>query len=183
MPAAVTPIRAEESNRVELGGHSYVIVPQRVGRLKKLLGRQLGDITEIATGEGDLLDVGLEKAHSILGVFIPDLMPLHEFCGYSSESAFNDPEADESDDVGPSFPEIVAAYEVIVAVNRFDLFKHLGKLVSPTLLRSIIQQEVGRTLMTPGTTNGSASSSATPGPDTPSTTSGTPSPTSESSAA
>lgn len=182
MPAALTALRADDI-AIALGGHSYHVVPQRVGRLKKKLGHQLGDLTSVMTAEGNILDAGLEKAHALLEVFIPDLMPLHEFCGYSSESAYNDPEAEEADDVGPSFPEIVVAYEKVIEVNRFDLFKHLGNVISPALIRSVIQQEVGRTMMAGGTTPSSLSTSVTPGLDTPSTTSGTTSPTSKSNAA
>lgn len=174
------------ATRVSLGGHTYEVVPQRVGRLKKHLRIQL---TDLDTLTGNIIDVGLERAHGILTVFIPDLMPLHEFLGFPSESVMNDPEGEEADDLGVTWPEITSAYTAIMQVNQFDLLSHLGKLIDPALIRNFISMRM-LDLMSPeeaetpsGPTSDSSSSASTPGLQSGSTTSGTTPPTSESNAA
>lgn len=164
-----------------LGGHTYIVVPQRIGRLKKRLGKQFSGLDDLSFESiADFVGEGFDRAHAALEVFIPELMPVHEFCGFASESAMNDPDAEEADDVGPTFPEVVTAFEVAFRLNRFDLFKKMGNVLSPELIRAYINRAVSTALLS-GTDTTSATSSATPGPDTPSMISGTTPPTSESS--
>ena len=166
---------------VVLGDHQYHPVAQRFGRIKKNLGSEMAGLTDLAfDGIGDFIGQGLERAHRVLQVFIPDLMPVWEFCGYASREAWEDPEQEEADDVGPTFPEVADAFSVVMKVNRFDLFKQLGNVVSPELIRAYLNQQVAENL---GRTRSLESSSSTSGPDTPSTTSGTTSPTEASSGA
>lgn len=166
---------------VALGDYSYEVVPQRIGRLKKHLGRTFGDIANLSfeSVDGFVDELG-DRAHRVLQVFIPDLMPLYEWLGYRSQDALDNDEEPE-DDKGPTFPQIVSAFEVVMQANRFDLFSHLKAVVSPDLLRAQIAGALARTM--DGQTMTSQSTSSIPGLDTPLTTSGTSSPTSDESAA
>jgi hypothetical protein len=180
---APTPVAV--TNTVSLGGHTYEVVPQRIGRIKKRIGRQLSTLADLSGG--NILDVGMERAHSIIEVFIPDLMPLHEWLSFSSESAMNDPEAEEAEDLGPTWPEITTAFGVITRVNDFDLVKHLGKVINPELVRAYVssflfEQMDSLTAGTDGTTTDSSSTPSTTGASE-SMTSGTTLPISELNAA
>jgi len=179
--AAVPTDSRPTGPEVVVGSYTYLVVPQRVGRLKKRLGRALGDLESLA---GDSLigfiDSSLERAHGVLKVFIPDLMPVHEFCGYRSEEAYLNDE-DEEGEYGPTVPDIINAFEVVMRVNRLDLLGHLRSVVSPELIRAYISQTVADTLRSGGTTTDSASSSSTPGQESESTTTGTTPPTSPTS--
>lgn len=179
-PAANGTIAGSPS--VVIGGKNYLIVPQRVGRLKKRLKREFETLSDIGGREvTGILDLGLEKAHGILAVFIPELMPLHEFLGFRSQEEMDDEDAEEHDDLGATVPEIDYAIRICLKVNRFDLAGALGKLISPDLIRAFLNKQVSDLIM--GTmeepTTTSPSTSATPGLATPSTTSGTTPPTSE----
>ena len=150
---------------VRLGDAEYTVFPQRFGRIKKQLGSEFGDLSDLAFESlADFIGQGLDRAHRVLRVFIPDLMPVREFCGYATEEAYNDPEADEADDVGPTFPEVVDAFDTVMKVNRFDLFKQLGNVVSPELIRAYLNQMVAENLSRTRTLE---SSSSTSGPPTP----------------
>lgn len=164
---------------ITLGDYSYSVVPQRVGRLKRHLGRAFADIQDLSFNDvASFVDESLERAHRILAVFIPDMMPVWEFCGYGSRSAYEgSDDSDDDGDFGPTVPEIVGAFEVVMRVNRFDLLGHLKALVPEELLRAQMASMVANNLLESGPTSNSPSSSATPGADTPSTTSGTTPPT------
>jgi len=82
--------------------------------------------------------------YDILRVFIPDLMPEHEFRGYTSEEAFVAGVRDrEAARLSPTVPQIVTAFEAVFAVNRLDVVKHLGKVVPPALVQSFIKTAIG----------------------------------------
>jgi len=179
MPSLAAVPEASTSPEVHIGDYDYLVVPQRIGRLKKRLGRAIGDIESLAGDSvAEFVDQGLERAHEVLKVFIPDLMPLHEFCGYRSEAAM---EADEDEDgeFGPTLPDIVHAFEVVMQVNRLDLLGHLRSVISPELIRAYVSGQVADTLRG-GATSDSPSSPSTPGASA-STTSGTTPPTSPTS--
>ena len=174
-PLTLAPTPNGTGPVVSLGEQTFTVYPQRFGRIKKNLGHEFASITDLAFESlADFIGQGMERAHRVLQVFIPDLMPLHEFCGYATVEAYEDPEAEEDDDVGPTFPEVVAAFDTVMKVNRFDLFKQLGNVVSPELIRAYLNQQVAESL---SRTQTSESSSATSGLATPSMTSGTTDPT------
>lgn len=166
---------------VKIGDETYTVVPQRLGRLKKHLGREfstLADI-EIDGGLGGFVNASLERAHRILKVMIPDLMPAWEFCGYRSQEAMeNDEFLDDGKEYGPTLPDVIGAFEAVMRVNRLDLFKHLGKYLDEDLVKAYVNKALVDSLAT--TT--SPSSSSTPGLPTPSMMSGTTRPTSPTSA-
>jgi len=177
---------ADAGDIVSLGDYTHTVVPQRIGRLKKRLGRAMGDLQNLNAGSLEaFVDEGLERAHAILAVFIPDLMPLYEFCGYRSQAAMEDDADDDEGEYGPTLPDIVAAFEVVMRVNRLDLLGHLRSVISPTLMRAYVSEAIADSLRASdplGRTSSSPSTSSTPGPDTPLTTSGTTLPTSVESA-
>lgn len=177
---AAVPTAHGDTPTVVIGSYSYTVVPQRIGRLRKRLGRALGDLEDLqADSVAEFAGASLERTHAILKVFIPDLMPLHEFCGYRSEEAMNADE-DEDGDYGPTLPDIVAAFEVVMRVNRLDLLGHLRSVISPELIRAYLSSQIADA-MRGSPTSSSASSASTSGPPSASTSSGQTSPTLEPS--
>jgi hypothetical protein len=181
--SAVPSASPTEGAAVQIGSYTYSVVPQRIGRLKKRLGRALGDLESLG-GESLLafVDSGLERAHDVLKVFIPDLMPAYEFLGYRSQDAM-DADEDEEGDYGPTLPDIVNAFEVVMRVNRLDLLGHLRSVISPELLRAYISSQAADLIRGDSRTTSSASSASTNGAASESTISGTTPPTSELSVA
>ncbi len=170
--------------QVQLGDETYDVVPQRVGRVKKHLGREIAALSDfqLSGGLDGFVSSSLERTWRILKVLIPDLMPLWEFQGYRSEQAMDEDEfLEDGKEYGPTLPQIVDAVETVMEVNRLDLIKQLGKIVDLDLIRLQVNQMVAtamRESLEAGQTTPSLSTSATPGPDTPSMTSGTTAPTS-----
>jgi hypothetical protein len=169
---------------VPIGNQVYTLVPQKLGRLRSQLPIQFRSLESLADLEVSSFDgfVGqsLERAHGILKVFIPDLMPVHEFCGFSTEQAYEANEYHEESDHGPDLPQIRFAFEEAMRVNALDLFKHLKNVFGPDLLRAVLQEQV-LTRVAASPTQTSTSTSSTSGPDTESMTSGTTPPTESAS--
>lgn len=171
---------------IEIGDEKYTIVPQRIGRLKKHLGREFTSLAEMDFDGGlaTFVAESLERAHRLLKVMIPDLMPVWEFCGYRSEEAMEaDDYHDDGKQYGPTVPQVVHAIEEVMRVNRLDLLKHLGKFLDLNLLKAYANKAVAEAMAgettKPMTTL--PSSSSTTGPPTPSMMSGMTDPTSVTS--
>ncbi len=176
MPTLSAVPETSAGPQVQIGDYTYTVVPQRIGRLKKRLGRAVGDLESLGGDSlADFVTSGLERAHGVLKVFIPDLMPLHEFCGYRSAEAMENDEEEEGE-YGPTVPDIVRAFEVVMQVNRLDLLGHLRTVISPELIRAYISGQVADAIRG-GQTTDSLSSPSTPGASA-STSSGTTPPTS-----
>src|SRR3954454_24556443 len=95
---------------VKLGEHEYIVFPQKIGYLMNKLGPRLQEALEAEIdGVGGVKLAGV-KAHDVLSVFIPDLMPAHEFLGYTSEESLVADEYDEHADKSPDAPQIEAAF-------------------------------------------------------------------------
>lgn len=180
MPALSAVPQAASGETIRLGSYEYTVVPQRIGRLRRHLGRAMSDLESLGGDSlAEFVGASLERAHGLLKVFIPDLMPIYEFSGYRSEAAM---EADEDDDGdwGPTFPDIVNAFEVVMRVNRLDLLGHLRSVISPELIRAYISSRMADVIRD-SQTSSSASSASTPGPPSQSTDSGMTLPTLEPS--
>lgn len=161
-----------------LGEHSYPVYPQRIGYLENKLGKTLGKLIEGNIASDSLLSFLLGNAYELLRVFIPRLMPEHEFRGYRTAEDLAAGNYDADADASPSNPQIVEAFQLVMRVNRFDIFGSLGKLVDADLLRGLLSAQMAARL----TGDGSAIESSTTIPATTSTDSGTTSPTSTESA-
>lgn len=178
--SAVPPDTGLDAPQVVIGTYTYSVVPQRIGRLKKRLGPALGSLQEL---QGDSL-VGfvsdsLERSHAVLKVFIPDLMPLYEFSGYRSEAAMEADE-DEEGEFGPTIPDIINAFEVVMKVNRLDLLGHLRTVISPEIIKALITNQIAESIRS--TSSPSQTSASLPGLDSDSMSSSTIPPTSTPSA-
>lgn len=158
---------------VRLGEHDYPVYAQRIGYLENRLGSTFGQLVEAQVDSGSIVSFLGGSAYNVLRVFIPRLMPEWQFRGYRSEADFESGNYDAEADAGVTLPEVIDAFEVVMKVNRFDLFKHVGKLVDPDLLRSLMNATVAERL----TGGGSQIESATTTPPTTSMTSGTTPPT------
>lgn len=164
---------------VPLGDHVYDVVPQRLGRVRSRMGVELRDLTDLGNIEGGIegfVSEGLARVHRFLGIFVPDLMELHEFEGYGSAGALERDEYVEVEDRGPTLPQIVNAVERVLEVNRIDLLRHLKNVFSPDLLRAMVQEQAVKTVWGSETPS-SPTSSSTPTPASPSIPSGTEAPT------
>ncbi len=140
---------------IELGSHRYTIVAQPLAYLEMELGDVFGQLQGV-TAPGDLTDVVVKPGrasqigqiagpgYEILRVFIPDLMAEHEFRGFTSEEAFAAGVRDkQSARLAPTIPQIVGAFEMVFAVNRLDVVKHLGNVVPPTLIQGFLKEAIG----------------------------------------
>ena len=128
---------------VELGAHSYRIVPQRTGYLKRKLGAFVGGLEEWSNadieGAGDLWSLLEDRAYELLAILIPDLMPRWEFEGFASQTAADEDQYDEEADRSPTMPQIKTAFVSALQVNDFDWLKHLKNFIGPDLLRAQIR--------------------------------------------
>lgn len=169
------------SPRVQLGEHDYPLYPQKIGYLENKLGRLVKGMAEQAVDGDTSSVVGWlgERTYDVLKVFVPKLMPLYEFRGYASEQAMEAGDYDEDADKSPDWPQVVTAIEQAMAVNRFDLFKHLGKVVDQETRSALIAAAASRALSGAS----SATESSTTTPPTTSTDFGTTPPTLTPSAA
>lgn len=161
---------------VELGSHSYPIYPQRWGYLNNKVDK-LGFADAVV--EGSPVEWLGERVYDVLAMFIPKLMPLWEFRGFGSQEAMDAGEYDEALDKSPDWPQIVAAVELAMRVNRFDLFKNLGKVVDQETRSALVATWLSRQL----TSGSSPTESSTTTPPTTSTESSTTPPTPTLSAA
>lgn len=159
---------------IQLGETTYQVVPQRIGYLRSKLGVALGGLLDSEVSTDNILDFLGDRAHAVLAVFIPDLMPAWEFAGFPTREAMEGGDYQEEYDRSPSPRQIRAAFSAAAAVNEIDLLKHLGNLIGPDVIRSYLAGMVADSL-----TSDSESSSVTSGA-TPSTKSGQSSPTVES---
>lgn len=160
-----------------LGDKTYHVVAQRKAYLKKKLPQAFSfDLQGIDqdAGWGAILAMMDENAYRLLRVFIPDLMPEHEFAGYGSEIAWKEDDYNEAQDYSPTIPQVRRAVSVCAEVNGLDLVKHLKNFISPDLIRAFTTSQIADLA-----TRTSENFSATSTPDTLSTTSGTTDPTPE----
>lgn len=156
---------------VNLGEHSipcyaqrHAYLTNRVGKFVDRLAGGVGDVDGVADVVGFLGD----SAYDVLCALIPNLskrIPRYEFAGYGSQEAFDTKDYDPELDKSPTFPEIVAAFETAIAVNRFDVFKALKGLVDPKMLRADLnlwmsQQISGSLPNSPSPSDGSARSTS-----------------------
>lgn len=155
---------------VKLGRHIYEVVPQPLPLLKRNLGRMFEEITSM--GDVDAQNIGAVitgRAWDILKVFLPDLMPLHEWEGYASQAQM---EADDPDEdimrSAQTGPQVKTAIALCMKANGLDVWKTLGKLVDPTLLRAKVTAMLAESLST------SSPRGSSPRAPTPSTTSSPP---------
>lgn len=166
--------------KITLGTHDYTVRPQKVGYLVHKLGPNL---QAALAAEFDATNVGvvaLAKAREVLAVFIPDLMPAHEFCGYGSRSAMEADSWVDEDDKSPDAPQIEEAFKVASRVNGGEVFNHLKGLAGPKLweagrafLAAKLTEEGGplskisiSSPTSPSTNGGSGSTSSTTTPPT-----------------
>lgn len=153
--------------QVQLGEHIYDVVPQKLGRLKRQLGSRLDSLADATVGQDNIIGLLGDQAYSILGVFIPDLMPKWEWDGYRSESAADADDYEEDTDHSPDADQVVTAFRVAMSVNKLDLFKHLGKIVDPSMLTDVARgamSRMGNSLpdSTPSDTGGTTSMTTAP---------------------
>lgn len=113
---------------VELGQHTYLVLPQKIGYLMNKLGSRLQEALEAEISGVDGIKLVGVKAHDTLKVFIPDLMPVHEFLGFDSEEAMRAGNYDEALDVSPDAPQVEAAFAAVKAVNGGQVLDHLKAL-------------------------------------------------------
>lgn len=168
---------------VTLGDTQYEVIPQRIGWLRSRLGVALGQLSNLQLDSDNVVGMLGARVYSVLQVFIPDLMEEWEFQGFPTREAMEKDEYDPDYDRSPTASQIKEAFAAATKVNEIDLLKHLGKLIGPEVIRGWMAGIMADELTARRTMRDSESPSVTTGPDTPSTTSGSPSPTSGLSAA
>ncbi len=163
-----------------MGDHKGVpVYGQRHAHLTNKLRKFFRALTTLQAGlDGpeDFVSALGDQAYELLAVAVPTYTkrcPKYEFCGYGSQEAMEAEDYDEKDDASPTFPEILTAFEVAAVVNRFDVFKMIGRVVDPKLLKAWINTQLAVAI-----SNGSLSLPAAPGGSPTSTPFGATTPTS-----
>lgn len=129
-----------EGMDVQLGDHEYRVRPQRHAYLKRQLRAFVESLQQLEDMEvEDLLDIFTAKAYDGLAVFIPDVMPRHEFEGYDSPEAMEQDTYDKERDRSPTAPQIKAAFTAAMTVNDFDWLGQLKNFIGPDLIRAQIR--------------------------------------------
>lgn len=176
-----------QTRPVKLGEHDYVVFPQKIGYLMHKLGPQLQTILEAEIEGLDGIDMVAAKTHEVLRIFIPDMMPLHEFLGYASAEALEAGDYDENLDRSPEPLQVKAAFVAASDVNGGEVFKHLKALLGPVLTQRVAAAITAAVASrTPSLTSPTPESSPTSPPtsgESAQTSSGTAPPTSVPSAA
>lgn len=141
----------EVSATVELGvtaegtsTHTYELVPQRHARLeRRLVGEHgvfssLDDLAQLDEREGldNIVNLLGGYLYDVLHVFIPDLMPRHEFNGFATAEAMDASDYNENADTSPTVPQIVAAFRVAIDVNGLRWVGKLKDFFDPRLVRA-----------------------------------------------
>lgn len=153
---------------ITLGAHKYTVVAQPLAYLEMELGDVFARLSGVAVPD-DLAGVVVDPdgapadkpaarqgfgeiagpGYDILAVFIPDLMPEHEFRGYASQESFQADLRDrESARLAPTVPQIVDAFDAVFKVNRLDVIKHLGKVIDPKLIQAFMKTAIGDSVST-----------------------------------
>lgn len=155
--ATTTPHKVQQNGNgrrqaeIRLGDATVPVYPQKHAYLSNRLGRVIGQFASTGTDLNATNFVGWlgGNTYDVLAALIPSLasrMPRHVFAGYPSAEAMEKGEYDEAADQSPTFPEIVAAFEAAVAVNRLDVLGNLKDLVDPTLLKATLRAEMSKAL-------------------------------------
>lgn len=140
--------QAKVGMEVELGDETYLIEPQRLGRLERHL-RKIFEVFGVAGSPAENIDnVDPGTLYDVLKVFIPPLMPEWQFRGFPTEDAFVRVQAgeaqpgdldDDERDRSPTPPQLIEAVETIYRVNGGDrLARFFGKFVQPDVLNRTI---------------------------------------------
>lgn len=112
---------------VKLGEASYVLVPQRHARIKRELGSLFETLEDGDATVGGLMGLIGDKLYEVCSIFIRDLMPREQW---------------EDEEIGPTFPEIEDAILKGAKVNGLDRISSLGKIISPEMIRALIQSRL-----------------------------------------
>jgi hypothetical protein len=123
---------------ITLGDQQYKVVPQRVGYLVHKLGDRFGELLEAELEGVEGAEMLPAQAHAILRVFIPGLMPVHEFLGYASEEAMKAGNYDEKDDRSPDPLQIGAAFKAASDANGGEVLSHLKALIGPEIRQKLM---------------------------------------------
>ena len=157
--------RNHDSEHVELGAHIYEVVPQPLPYLKRRLGTALQALGD--ADAGNMAELLTDRAYEVLEIFLPDIMPRHEWEGFATEEAMaaDDFDAATARRVAPTGPQVRTAFAVCLKANGLDVYKHLGRFVDPTLVRALVTKALTDSLTSSSSSSpspSSASASTTP---------------------
>lgn len=133
------PVNLGASASITLGNHDYLVAPQRIGWLRSRFGVALQGLDTSELSQSNVMDFLLQRAHGVLQVFIPDLMPIYEFNGFATREAMVEDNYDPEYDKSPSATQVKEALLRCAELNEMDLLKHLGKLIGPDLIQTWAQ--------------------------------------------
>lgn len=129
---------------IQLGEHSYTLVPQRHAYLQHKLGEKLGSLGDVEPIAGAaMLGQLTGQVYELLKVFIPNLMPRWEFEGFGSPGAMEEGKYEEEADRSPTPDQIITAFEMAMKINRLDLVKHLKEIVGTDFLVAQMRVMIG----------------------------------------
>ena len=168
---------------ITLGGRDYRVVPQGIGRIRRKLGALIG----IGDGEGLTGEID-DQVYDLLRTFIPDVAPLCNLLGYSSETEMDAGGEPDGAIQEATLPQLIEAVQTIYVVNGADRLVRLGKalginegLISDALNKEIAERSLGRSASSPAPSGGSGSPSSSTTEETSRETNATPSPSPASS--
>lgn len=133
----------ERTQEIKLGEHTYTVVAQRHAYLQRELGPRIQETLDLTGGDtASMIKAGTVGYHSLLSVFIPDLMALWEWEGFASQTAMDGDQYDKEADKSPTIDQMVIAFKAVASVNRLDLATKLKELVGPDFFASDLWRAV-----------------------------------------
>lgn len=144
MPRDNAPSLSDQTEWLQLGPNTYEVGAQPIPIVKHALADYFARLTASDIDVENFLEFATGKAHELLSIFIPDLMPLYEWEGYLSADAMarGEFDPDVARRVAPDGQQVHHALVVCFKVNKLDIHKLLGKIVDPTVLREWVTRQV-----------------------------------------
>lgn len=160
------------SEWVQLGSHAYEVVDQPWPYLSHEIGEVIAAATLGDIDASNALAFFGGRAYDLVRVFIPDLMPAHEWHGFASAEAMAEGTYDPiAARLAPTPSQIKTAIRVCMKVSGLDAVKMLGGILDPPT-RAWLKAKLGSELV--GFLENASPSDSSPPAPTPSTTSSPP---------
>lgn len=128
----------QTKREVTLGEQKYLVLPQSIGYLQNKLGPRLQEVLEADLDGIDGVEALSAKAHGVLAVFIPNLMPLHVFLGYDTEADLQADNYEQETDRSPTVEQVKEAFKAASDVNGGEILGHLKALMGPAITQKLV---------------------------------------------
>lgn len=139
-----SPLPASEHDVVQLGPAFYEVIPQPIPYLRRAMPVVFASLSEEEVTADNLGELLTQKPYELLSIFLPDIMPMHEWEGFRSADAMETGDFDvvTARKIAPTGPQVRSAIMVCFRANGLDIWQHIGRFVDPTMLKPLIQRAI-----------------------------------------